>query len=100
MAVSHNPKTDRRDVRAWYHTYDGSRKKKHKRGFRTKAEAKRWEHVFLLRAEGSPSMPFDDFAKIYLSDMRPQLKLNTYLTTENGNMTAIQKLSCARLLDP
>ena len=54
MTVSHNPKTDRWDVQAWYRTYDGSRKKKHKRGFRTKAEARRWERDFLLRAEGSP----------------------------------------------
>ena len=83
MAVSHNPKTDRWDVQAWYRTYDGSRKKKHKRGFRTKAEARRWERDFLLRAEGSPSMLFADFAQIYLSDARPQLKLNTYLTKEH-----------------
>lgn len=83
MAVSHNPKTDRWDVQAWYRTHDGSRKKKHKRGFRTKAEARRWERDFLLRAEGSPSMLFADFAQIYLSDARPQLKLNTYLTKEH-----------------
>lgn len=83
MAVNRNSKTGFWDVQVWYRTHDGTRKKKHKRGFRTKAEAKSWEREFLLKAEGSPSMVFTDFAKIYLTDMKPRLKLNTYLTKEN-----------------
>lgn len=83
MSVSRNPDTGLWDVQAWYRTQDGTRKKKHKRGFRTKAEAKRWERDFLLRAEGSPSMTFADFAALYLADVKPQLKLNTFLTKQH-----------------
>ncbi len=80
MAVNRNSKTGLWEVQVWYRTHDGRRKKKHKRGFRTKAVAKQWEREFLLRAEGSPSMKFADFVEVYMADMKPQLKLNTFLT--------------------
>lgn len=64
----------------WYRDFDGTRRKKHKRGFRTKTEAKRWEKAFLLKSEGSPSMLFKDFATVYETDIKPSLKLNTFLT--------------------
>ena len=64
-------------------THDGTRKKKHKRGFKTQREAKEWERDFLLRANGSPAMLFEDFAALYLEDVKPLLKLNTFLTKEN-----------------
>lgn len=83
MSVSRNQATGLWDVQAWYRTYEGERRKKHRRGFKTKAEAKQWEREFLLRAEGSPSMTFADFAAVYLADVKPQLKLNTYLTKEH-----------------
>ena len=83
MAVSRNPSTGLWDVQVWYRTHDGTRKKKHKRGFETKRAAKEWERDFLLRANGSPSMPFEDFAAMYLGDVKPHLKLNTFLIKEN-----------------
>lgn len=83
MAVSRNAKTGLWDVQVWYRTRDGTRKKKHKRGFLKKSDAKEWERDFLLRAEGSPSMSFKSFVALYLSDVRPHLKLNTYLTKEH-----------------
>lgn len=80
MAVARDPKTGSWEVQVWYRSWEGERRKKHRRGFKTKAEARQWEREFLLRAEGSPSMTFADFASLYLADMKPHLKLNTYLT--------------------
>lgn len=70
------------EVQCWYKDYLGTRRKKHKRGFRTKAEARRWERDFLLKAEGSPHMLFKDFVDAYEADVRPGLKLSTWLTKE------------------
>lgn len=55
-------------------------KKKHKRGFATKSEARKWERDFLNQAEGSPQMSFKRFYEVYKADRIPQLKLNTWLT--------------------
>lgn len=52
----------------------------HRRGFKTKAAARRWERGFLLKAEGSPSMTFASFVEVYEADMKPRLKVNTWLT--------------------
>lgn len=71
------------EVQVWFKDYDGTRRKKHRRGFRTKAEAKRWEAEFILKANGSPQMLFRDFVKIYETDKKPQLKLNTWLTKQH-----------------
>lgn len=68
------------EVQCWYRDCFGERHKKHKRGFATKAEAKKWERECLLKAEGSPQMTFSDFIKVYEADKKPQLKLNTWLT--------------------
>lgn len=83
MAVKKNPKTGLWDVQIWYRTRDGTRKKKHKRGFGTKTGARAWERDFLLRADGSPSMSFADFVGVYEQDIKPHLKLNTFLTKQN-----------------
>lgn len=68
------------EVQCWYRDCFGVRHKKHKRGFATKAEAKKWERDCLLKAEGSPQMTFADFVQVYETDKKPQLKLNTWLT--------------------
>lgn len=83
MAVSRDANTGLWEVQAWYRTWEGERRKKHRRGFKTKSEARQWERDFLLRAEGSPSMSFSDFASLYLADMKPHLKLNTLLTKQH-----------------
>lgn len=99
MAVSRDAKTGLWEVQAWYRDHEGVRRKKHRRGFHTKAEAKQWEREFLLRAEGSPSMSFDEFAKLYLADRKPQLKLNTFLTKEHIIQTKITPFFGAMRLD-
>ena len=68
------------EVQCWYRDWQGARKKKHRRGFKTKAAARKWERDFLLKAEGSPSMTFASFVEVYEADMKPRLKLNTWLT--------------------
>lgn len=71
------------EVQCWYRNWRGSRHKKHKRGFSTKADAAKWERQFLLKAEGSPSMTFADFVSLYEADKKPQLKLNTWLSKKH-----------------
>lgn len=99
MAVSRDPRTGLWEVQVWYRDHEGVRRKKHRRGFRTKAEAKQWEREFLLRAEGSPSMSFCEFAKLYLADREPQLKLNTYLTKQHIINTKIVPFFGSEKLD-
>lgn len=79
MSVSKEP-SGTYEVQCWYRSRDGKRHKKHRRGFPTKTAARKWEREFLLRAEGSPSMLFRDFVKTYETDVKPQLRLNTWLT--------------------
>lgn len=45
-----------REVSVWYKDWQGERKRKHKRGFATKREAKAWESSFVARRDGSPDM--------------------------------------------
>ncbi|MDD5924972.1 site-specific integrase [Ellagibacter isourolithinifaciens] len=70
------------EVSAWYHDWQGNRKRKHKRGFATKREAKAWERSFLARQEGAPDMTMADFFEIYRDDRMPHLKLNTWRNKE------------------
>lgn len=79
MAISKEP-SGTYEVQAWYKDSLGKRHKKHKRGFKTKAEARKFEAEFLLKRDGSPKMTFGDFVDLYEADRKPQLKLNTWLT--------------------
>ncbi len=71
------------EVQVWYKDNLGARHKKHKRGFKKKSDAVRWEAEFLLKASGSPQMLFRDFVDVYEADCRPQLRLNTWLNKRN-----------------
>ena len=62
---------------------------KKKRGFATKKEAQAWEREFLMEKQADVNMTFESFAQLYEKDMKPKLKLNTWLTKES----IIQKLS-------
>lgn len=70
-------------VQVWYRDWEGSRRKKTKRGFRTKKEASRWEANFISKCACSPDMSFKAFCDIYEADRRPHLKLNTWRTKEH-----------------
>ena len=83
MPAYMNGKTGSWYVQCYYSDIDGNRKHKVKRGFATKGEALAWEADFLASADGSMSMPFEAFVKRYSEDVRPRLKLNTWLTKES-----------------
>lgn len=51
-----------------------------KRGFSTKREALEYEREFLLKKSKDVNMGFPQFVEIYMEDMKPRLKLNTFLT--------------------
>jgi len=72
----------------WYvsfHYYDwtGKNCRKVKRGFNTRLEALEWEQHFKLKESADLDMTFEDFIKAYTRDMKPKLKLNTWLTKEH-----------------
>lgn len=69
-------------VSLWFTAWDGSKKKKLKRGFATKHEAAEYERKFHNQEQGKMEMSFSDFFQLYKQDIRPRLKLNTWLTKE------------------
>lgn len=56
------------------------RKQKCKRGFETKREAQEWERVFKQQSAADMDMTFAAFVELYIKDMKPRLKENTWLT--------------------
>ena len=51
-----------------------------KRGFATKREALEYEREFLASKSRDLNMFFESFVEIYLNDLKPRIKYNTYLT--------------------
>ena len=80
MAVIKNHKTGMWEVRTYYKDLTGERKQKTKRGFAKKSEALEWERNFKLKVNQSISMSFVD---IYLTDLEPRIKRNTFLTKKH-----------------
>ena len=66
-----------------YTDWIGERQQKLKRGFATKKEAQAWEREFLMQKQADVNMTFESFAQLYEKDMKPKLKLNTWLTKES-----------------
>ena len=66
-----------------YTAWKGERQQKLKRGFATKKEAQAWEREFLMQKQADVNMTFESFAQLYEKDMKPKLKLNTWLTKES-----------------
>lgn len=83
MSVYRNP-----DSGTWYSIcrftdWKGVRKQKCRRGFTTKREALEWEREFLMQRQADVDMTFDSFVQLYEKDIKPKLKLNTWLTKES-----------------
>lgn len=83
MSVYKNP-----DSGTWYSIcrftdWKGVRKQKCRRGFTTKREALEWEREFLMQRQADVDMTFDSFVQLYEKDIKPKLKLNTWLTKES-----------------
>ena len=66
-----------------YTDWQGERKQKCKRGFPTKKKAQEWEREFLMEKQADLNMTFETFVKLYEKDIKPKLKLNTWLTKES-----------------
>lgn len=66
-----------------YKDWKGEKQQKFKRGFATKREALEWEREFLMQKQSDVNMTFESFVKIYENDIKPKLKLNTWLTKES-----------------
>ncbi len=69
-------------VACYYKDWTGVRKKHEKRGFRTKKEAMAYEREFMAKRTKDINMGFGMFIDIYMRDLKPQIKLNTYTTKE------------------
>ena len=79
---------------SWYvsfHYYDwtGKNCRKLKRGFKTRREAVEWEQHFRMKEGADLDMTFSDFLNAYSRDMKPKLKLNTWMTKEHIVRTKI-----------
>ena len=99
MAVIKNNKTGMWEVRTYYKDLTGARKQKTKRGFAKKSEALEWEKNFKLKEDQSTSMSFKSFVDIYLTDLEPRIKRNTFLTKKHIIETKILPYFGKRKLD-
>lgn len=70
-------------VAVYYKDWKGVRRKYEKRGFKTKKEALAYEREYIAKTSKDINMGFGTFIDIYMSDIKPQLKLSTYVTKEN-----------------
>ena len=66
-----------------YTDWKGERQQKLKRGFATKKEAQAWEREFLMEKQADINMTFERFVGLYEKDIKPKLKLNTWMTKES-----------------
>lgn len=72
-----------------YRDYTGARQRTTKRGFKSKRDALKWEKEFVHKKEGALDMTLNAFYELYESDIKPRLKLNTWLSKEHIIQTKI-----------
>ena len=80
MAAFKNKENGTWYVQFRYTDWKGERQQKLKRGFATKKEAQEWEREFLMEKQADINMSFESFVALYEKDIKPKLKLNTWLT--------------------
>lgn len=80
MSASKDTKRGTWKVYIRYKDWQGINQVHTKRGFATKREALEYEREFLLKKAKDVNMGFVQFVEVYMEDMKPRLKLNTYLT--------------------
>ena len=83
MSVYKNADSGTWYAMCWFTDWKGKRKQKCKRGFATKKEAQAWEREFLMQKQSDVTMSFESFVSLYEKDVKPKLKLNTWLTKES-----------------
>ncbi|MBQ0005499.1 MAG: site-specific integrase [Clostridiales bacterium] len=77
MAIKHNEKTKRWEVRVYYKDVYGKRKQKHK-VFKKQADAVKWQSEFLLSRDNILDMSFETFVQMYLEYKKSRVKASTY----------------------
>lgn len=80
MKAQKDTATGKWKIQYYFTDWQGKRKKSTKRGFNTKHEAEEWLSKFLLVNQGDFNMKFEDFLKLYYSDMKNRLRENTFRT--------------------
>ncbi len=80
MNFKKDPKKGTWLVQFYYTDWQGVKKKKFKRGFRTKAEADQWAREFLQKQQNDLDMRFDKFIELYYEDMGNRLRETTMRT--------------------
>jgi len=80
MSASKDTKRGTWKVYIRYKDWQGIGQIHTKRGFATKREALEYEREFLLKKAKDVNMGFPQFVEVYMEDMKPRLKLNTFLT--------------------
>ena len=83
MSVYKNADSGTWYAMCWFTDWKGECKQKCKRGFATKKEAQAWEREFLMQKQADVTMSFESFVSLYEKDVKPKLKLNTWLTKES-----------------
>ena len=83
MAAFKNKENGTWYVQFRYTDWKGERQQKLKRGFATKKEAQAWEREFLMEKQADINMSFESFIGLYEKDIKPKIKLNTWITKES-----------------
>ena len=87
MAAFKDKKNGSWYVQFRYTDWRGERQQKLKRGFATKKEAQTWEREFLMQKKADVNMSFESFVALYEKDVKPKLKLNTWLTVKQPSQS-------------
>ena len=58
----------------------------------TKKEALAYEREYIAKTSKDTNMGFDTFVDIYMSDIKPQIKLSTYVTKEISLMLIFARI--------
>lgn len=82
MSVTKDSKRGTWTVYLRYVDWQGEKREHRKRGFATKREAQQYEREFLLGKARDTNMSFAHFVEIYMEDLKPRLRRNTYQTKE------------------
>ena len=90
-----------RDGKLWrsqfyYKDWQGVRRKKNKRGFKTKGEADEWERNFLQQQQKNLDISFENFVEIYFADMENRLRESTIINKRYRGMGSIDFFAVAR----
>ena len=99
MAVIKNKETGMWEVITYYKYLTGERKQKTKRGFAKKNETLKWGRNSKPKENRSISMTFQSFVDVYLTNLEPRIKRNTFLIKKYMVETKIQPYFRKRKLD-